>query len=40
MKLVIAITGASGAKLGLKFVQKLPKEVEAFVVVSKSAKKL
>lgn len=39
MKLVIAITGASGAKLGLKFVQKLPKEVEAFVVVSKSAKK-
>lgn len=39
MKLVVAITGASGAKLGLKFVQNLPKEIEAFVVVSKSAKK-
>lgn len=37
MKLVVAITGASGAKLGLKFIQYLPKEVEAFVVISKSA---
>ena len=37
MKLVVAITGASGAKLGLKFVQYLPKEVEAFVVISRSA---
>ena len=39
MKLVVAITGASGAKLGLKFVEYLPKEIEAFIVVSKSAKK-
>ncbi len=39
MKLVVAITGASGAKLGLKFVKNLPKEIEAFIVVSKSAKK-
>lgn len=39
MKLVIAITGASGARLGVKFIQNLPKSVEAFVVVSKSAKK-
>lgn len=39
MKLVIAITGASGAKLGIKFIQNLPKDIEAFVVVSKSAKK-
>lgn len=37
MKLVVAITGASGSKLGLKFVQKLPKSIEAFVVISKSA---
>ena len=37
MKLVVAITGASGAKLGLKFIQNLPKSVEAYVVVSKSA---
>ncbi len=39
MKLVVAITGASGARLGLKLIQNLPKNVEAFVVVSKSAKK-
>lgn len=39
MKLVIAITGASGARLGLKFVQYLPKSIEAFVVISNSAKK-
>lgn len=37
MKLVVAITGASGAKLGLKFVQYLPQEIETFVVISKSA---
>ena len=39
MKLVIAITGASGAKLGLKFIENLPSDVKAFVVISKSAKK-
>lgn len=39
MKLVVAITGASGANLGLKFVQSLPQDIEAFVVISKSAKK-
>lgn len=39
MKLVVAITGASGARLGLKLIQNLPENVEAFVVVSKSAKK-
>ena len=37
MKLVVAITGASGAKLGLKFIQNLPKSVKAYVIVSKSA---
>lgn len=39
MKLVVAITGASGAKLGLKFIENLPKEIEAFIIVSKNAKK-
>lgn len=39
MKLVVAITGASGAKLGLKFVQKLPTNIDTFVVISKSVKK-
>ena len=39
MRLVVAITGSSGAKLGLKFLQNLPTSVEAFVVISKSAKK-
>jgi len=39
VKLVVAITGASGAKLAVKFIQNLPKDVEAFIVVSKSAKK-
>ncbi len=39
MRLVVAITGASGAKLGLKFIEKLPKNIEVFLVISKSAKK-
>lgn len=39
MKLVVAITGASGARLGVKLIQNLPSCVEAFVVISKSAKK-
>jgi 4-hydroxy-3-polyprenylbenzoate decarboxylase len=37
MKLVVAITGASGVHLGKKFVDYLPKEVEAHVVVSQNA---
>lgn len=39
LKLVVAITGASGARLGLKFVQSLPTNIEVFLVLSKSAKK-
>jgi len=37
MKLIVAITGASGVLLAEKFIQKLPKSVEVFLVVSKNA---
>jgi len=37
LKLVVAITGASGTRLGLKLIQNLPKEIEVFTVISKSA---
>ena len=39
MKLVVAITGASGVKLGLKFIELLPSNIELFVIVSNGAKK-
>lgn len=38
MKLVVGITGASGSNLGFKFLDLLPDDVKAFVVVSKGAK--
>ncbi len=38
MKLVVGITGASGVGLGLKFLKLLPKDIEIFCVISKSAK--
>lgn len=38
MRLVVGITGASGSNLGFKFLEYLPDNVEAFVVVSKGAK--
>lgn len=38
MKLLVAITGASGVNLALKFLKLLPGETEIFVVLSKSAK--
>jgi 4-hydroxy-3-polyprenylbenzoate decarboxylase len=38
MKLVVAITGASGVQLGKKFVDYLPEYVEAHVVVSERAR--
>ncbi|QOR61187.1 UbiX family flavin prenyltransferase [Sulfurovum sp. ST-21] len=37
MKLVVAITGASGVQLGKKFVDYLPSDVEAHVIVSDNA---
>lgn len=39
MKLIVAITGASGVNLSLKFLENLPSHVHAYVVFSKSAKK-
>ncbi len=38
MKLIVAITGASGVNLSLKFIDNLPKDIEAHIVFSKSAK--
>ncbi len=37
MKLVIGITGASGVQLGKKFIQYLPKEIEAHIITSNNA---
>ena len=37
MKIVVAITGASGVQLGKKFVEYLPSEIEVHVVVSQNA---
>ena len=38
LKITVAISGASGANLGLTFVKNIPKEIEVFLVLSKSAK--
>lgn len=38
MKLTVAISGASGVNLALKFIKLIPKDIELFVVFSKSAK--
>jgi len=37
-KIVVAITGASGVKLGFKFLKLLPKDIEVYAVISNSAK--
>jgi len=39
LKITVAISGASGANLGLNFVKKVPENIEVFLVVSNSAKK-
>ncbi len=38
MRLIVAITGASGTSLALKFIDKLPNTIELFLIVSQSAK--
>ncbi len=40
MKFTLGISGASGARLGLKFLSNLPREYEVFVVMSAGAKKV
>ena len=37
MKVVVAVSGASGAELGLKVIQKLPQSIEKHLIVSKHA---
>ena len=37
MKLAVAITGASGVELGIKFVRYLPGEIETHVIISDNA---
>lgn len=37
-KLVVAIGGASGVHLGVKFIESIPRDIELFVVVSEGAK--
>ena len=38
MKLIVGITGASGVGLGIKFLEKLPLDIEVYCVISNSAK--
>jgi 4-hydroxy-3-polyprenylbenzoate decarboxylase len=38
MKIVVAISGASGVELGIKFAQNLPKSFEKHIIFSESAK--
>jgi 4-hydroxy-3-polyprenylbenzoate decarboxylase len=38
LKITVAISGASGSNLGVNFVKKIPKDIEIFVIFSKSAK--
>ena len=37
MKLVVAITGASGVELGLKFIEYLPQNIEVHIITSDNA---
>jgi len=39
LKIIVGITGASGTQLGFKLLSLIPKEIEVFAIVSKSAKK-
>ncbi len=38
MKLVIGISGASGVRLGEKFIEKLPKEIGKYIIFSQNSK--
>ena len=39
MKIIVGISGASGTQLGFKLLTLIPKDIEVFAIVSKSAKK-
>ncbi|MFV7790131.1 UbiX family flavin prenyltransferase [Aliarcobacter lanthieri] len=39
MRLTVAISGASGVNLALKFIKQIPKDIELFLVFSKNSKK-
>jgi len=38
MKLIVAISGASGVKLGEKFIEKLPDNIEKYIIYSDQSK--
>ncbi len=38
MKLIVAVTGASGVNLSLKFIDNLPPHIKTYIVFSKSAR--
>ena len=38
MKLIIGISGASGVRLGEKFIEKLPKKIDKYIVYSDNSK--
>ncbi len=40
MRLIIAITGASGVGLGKRFVEALPSEIEKYLILSDNARKV
>ena len=39
-RVIVGISGASGAGLGLKVLESLPKEIEKYCVISEGAKRV
>ncbi len=40
MRLIVALTGASGTRLGRRFIEALPDNIEIFVILSQNARKV
>ena len=40
MRLIVAMTGASGTRLGRRFLKALPDDIETFVILSENARKV
>ncbi|PAF42472.1 UbiX family flavin prenyltransferase [Helicobacter sp. 11S02596-1] len=38
MKMIVGISGASGSRLAIRFIESIPQDIELFVVISESAK--